>query len=114
MTEWLPSHSLRWRRTMEQQLFESMYQGRAPWDIDGPQPMFVRLTDEGKIRGTVLDVGCGTGEHALFLASHGHETWGIDFVPVAIEIAKKKARERSISARFSVGNALELNKLGKG
>src|SRR5438067_698994 len=98
---------------MEQQLFESMYQGKAPWDIDGPQPMFVRLTDAGKIRGSVLDVGCGTGEHSLFLAERGHEVWGIDFVPVAIDRAKKKAQERKLTVHFSVGNALELSKLGR-
>ena len=72
---------------MKPERFESAYEGQAPWDIPRPQPVFVRLEDAGAITGSVLDVGCGTGENALFLASRGHEVLGLDFVPVAIERA---------------------------
>jgi cyclopropane fatty-acyl-phospholipid synthase-like methyltransferase len=71
------------------------------------------LAEAGQIRGSVLDVGCGTGENLLYLAARGHETWGLDFVPVAIERAKAKAAQRGIEAHFVVGNALELGKLGR-
>jgi cyclopropane fatty-acyl-phospholipid synthase-like methyltransferase len=93
--------------------FESMYAATAPWDIAGPQPGFVGLEEAGEIRGSVLDAGCGTGENALYLASRGHEVWGIDFVPVAIERSKAKVKERTLKAHFQVGNALELDKLGR-
>ena len=94
---------------MDRELFEQMYQGQAPWDIGRPQPAIVKLAEAGKIRGSVLDVGCGTGENVLYLAAQGHESWGLDFVPVVIERAKAKAAERGIDAHFLVGNALELN-----
>jgi predicted RNA methylase len=42
-----------------------------PWDIGRPQPAFVRLARSGVLAGRVLDVGCGTGEHALLAAAHG-------------------------------------------
>jgi cyclopropane fatty-acyl-phospholipid synthase-like methyltransferase len=71
------------------------------------------LAEAGQIRGSVLDVGCGTGENVLYLAAQGHESWGLDFVPAAIERAKAKATQRGIDARFLVGNALELNTLGR-
>jgi SAM-dependent methyltransferase len=71
------------------------------------------LAETGQIRGSVLDVGCGTGENLLYLAGRGHEAWGIDFVPVAIERAMAKAAERKINAHFVVDNALELGKLGR-
>ena len=96
---------------MNQQLFEQMYQGQAPWDTGRPQPAIVRLAEAGLVRGSVLDVGCGTGENALYLAARGHDCWGIDFVPAAIERAKAKVAQRGIAAHFIVGNALELNKL---
>jgi len=98
---------------MEPQLFEQAYQGQAPWDTGRPQPAIIKLAEAGQIRGSVLDVGCGTGENLLYLASRGHEAWGLDFVPVAIERAKAKAAQRAIEAHFIVGNALELNKLGQ-
>ena len=98
---------------MDQHPFEQMYQGQAPWDTGRPQPAIVKLADAGQVRGSVLDVGCGTGENLLYLAARGHEARGIDFVPVAIERARAKAAERGIEATFIVGNALELKKLGR-
>jgi len=98
---------------MDQQQFEQMYQGQAPWDIGRPQPATIKLAEAGQIRGSVLDVGCGTGDNVLCLAARGHDCWGIDFVPVVIERAIAKAAQRGIDAHFIVGNALELNKLGR-
>ncbi len=99
---------------MDKSHFESSYQGRPPWDIPGPQPAFVALEEAGAIRGSVLDAGCGTGENALYLASRGHEVWGVDFVPAAIERASAKALERGLDVRFQVGDALRLAELGPG
>ena len=98
---------------MDRDQFQQVYQGQAPWDTGRPQPDIIKLAEAGQIRGTVLDVGCGTGENALYLAAKGHETWGLDFVPVAIERAKAKAAQRGLDAHFLVGDALELNKLGR-
>jgi len=61
--------------------FTSAYTGTPPWDIGHPQKEFVGLVRRGEITGSVLDIGCGTGEHALFFASEGHEAWGIDSAP---------------------------------
>ena len=41
--------------------------------------------------GRALDLGCGTGTNSIYLAQHGWETTGVDFVPRAIGIAKRKA-----------------------
>jgi cyclopropane fatty-acyl-phospholipid synthase-like methyltransferase len=64
-----------------------------------------------KIKGKVLDVGCGTGEHALMAAAVGLEAVGIDTSPTAIEIAMRKARDRGLKARFLVSNVLQLTTL---
>jgi cyclopropane fatty-acyl-phospholipid synthase-like methyltransferase len=98
---------------MDREHFESAYQGTAPWDIAGPQPAFVGLEETGEIRGSVLDAGCGTGENALYLASRGHEVWGVDFTSVAIERANVKAKERGLGVHFQVGDALKLDQLGR-
>jgi SAM-dependent methyltransferase len=93
--------------------FHDAYEGSPPWDIGRPQGLFVRLEEAGEIRGSVLDAGCGTGENALYLASRGHEVWGVDVVPSAIEKARAKAAERGIAATFQVADALRLGELGR-
>ena len=56
---------------------DEMYSGRQPpWDIGRPQPAFLALADAGVIRGRVLDVGCGTGEHVLLCADRGLDAVG--------------------------------------
>jgi cyclopropane fatty-acyl-phospholipid synthase-like methyltransferase len=87
--------------------------GNAPWDIGRPQPVFVELEAAGRIGGSVLDIGCGTGENALFLASRGHEVWGVDFIETAVAKARAKAAERAVAATFRAGDALELGALGR-
>ena len=59
----------------------------------------------------MLDVGCGTGENALYLAHLGFEVWGIDAAPTAIKKAKEKARKRGITVNFLVSDALKLQSL---
>jgi SAM-dependent methyltransferase len=88
--------------------FDGFYAGTPPWDIGRPQPAFVELARTGAVRGRVLDVGCGTGEHALMAAGLGLHATGVDTAPTAIAIAESKARERGLSARFLVWDALDL------
>ena len=86
--------------------------GDLPWDIGRPQSAFRRLAEAGLISGPALDSGCGTGEHALFLASLGIEAVGVDVSPTAIRQAQAKARARGLAARFLVCNVLELGAIG--
>lgn len=98
---------------MADPFFDQAYRGRPPWDIGRPQPAFVELANAGAIQGSVLDVGCGTGEVTLEMAERGHEAWGIDISPKAIDQAKAKARLRGLPATFLVGNALEIEHLNR-
>jgi SAM-dependent methyltransferase len=92
--------------------FEASYQtGDAPWDIGGPQPEVVALAAEGEIVGDVLDVGCGTGENALYLASLGRRVLGVDAAPTAVARAREKAAARGLPAAFLVADALALGRL---
>lgn len=94
--------------------FDAIYAvGTPAWDIGRPQPAFDHLATAGKLVGRVLDVGCGTGEHALMAASLGYEAVGVDTSMRAIELAKTKATERGLQARFVVGDALRLVDLGE-
>jgi SAM-dependent methyltransferase len=80
--------------------WDDAYAGSVPpaWDLGQPQPAFVRLAEQGLLTGTVLDVGCGTGEQTLLAASHGADALGVDVSPLALEIARGKAAARGIPA----------------
>src|SRR5262245_1429691 len=87
--------------------FESMYAGKAPWDIGKPQPQVVAIAD--RVTSPILDAGCGTGENALFFAARGHRVTGIDFVEEAVRRARIKADERRIRVEFLVKDATSLH-----
>ena len=87
--------------------------GPAPWDIGEPQPAFAELAARGGFAGTVLDAGCGTGEHALLAAALGLPVLGVDIAETALEIAREKARDRGLDAAFAVADAFALERLGR-
>jgi SAM-dependent methyltransferase len=94
--------------------FDALYAAGTPaWDIGRPQPAFRVLADGGRLVGRVLDVGCGTGEHALMAAALGLDATGLDAATTAIAIAKRKADERGLTVQFMTWNALELADLGQ-
>jgi SAM-dependent methyltransferase len=92
--------------------FDSSYEGTPPWDIGHPQSAFSALARSGALVGRVLDVGCGTGEHALMAAELGFDATGIDFSPKAIRRAEQKALERELKPKFFVADVLELESRG--
>ena len=91
--------------------FDTAYRGSPPWDIGQPQKEFVELMRRGEITGSVLDIGCGTGEQALFFAQEGYDVWGIDSAPLAIQKAQEKAAARGLTVHFCVLDALDLSRL---
>jgi SAM-dependent methyltransferase len=86
---------------------------RPPWETDRAQPAVQRLIDQGAFNGSVLDVGCGTGENTMLLASSGLHVLGIDWSTAAVELARAKAADRSLEVAFEVGDALRLDELGR-
>lgn len=87
--------------------WEEAYKTAPPWDIGHPQPEIVELVRAGELnKSKTLDVGCGTGENALFLAENGFSVVGIDLSTRAIATAKAKATKWKVKVDFQVGNAL--------
>lgn len=52
----------------------------------------------------VLDLGCGTGRHLLYLAREGFEAFGIDISPIGLEHARHWLQEENLSAGLTQGD----------
>jgi len=85
--------------------------GTPRWDTGGPQPELEQLV-RGRAPARALDLGCGTGADAVYLAGHGWQTTGVDFAPEAIAAARKKAADAGVDAAFVVGDASRLADAG--
>src|SRR6201993_896620 len=77
--------------------------GRPPWSLGEPQPEISALIGQGKIKGDVLDAGCGEAALSLRVAALGHNAVGLDASPTAIVLAKAEAANHGLtSASFAV------------
>ncbi|MFO1077146.1 MAG: class I SAM-dependent methyltransferase [Planctomycetota bacterium] len=62
-----------------------------PWDTGVVEPMLIEIAESGTLPvGKALDVGCGTGTNAIWLAQRGHTVLGVDIAPLAIDKARAK------------------------
>ncbi|WP_089917745.1 class I SAM-dependent methyltransferase [Lentzea albida] len=92
---------------MDKDFYDQAYaSGVTPWVIGRPQPAIVEAEEKGWFTGPVLDLGCGTGENALFLSRAGYEAVGVDIAEGAIETARAKAAAEDVAPWFVVGDVL--------
>jgi SAM-dependent methyltransferase len=87
--------------------------GRPRWDSIEPRPELEGLL-QGLRPGRALDLGCGTGTDAIYLAKQSWEVVGVDFVPEAIATARTRARAAGSAARFVAGDVTRLRQAGVG
>ncbi len=90
--------------------------GFKPWDTGVPPPELVAAVEgaEALPPGRVLDLGCGTGTNAVYLAQHGWEVTAIDFVGRPLRTARRKADAAQVSPWFVHGDVTRLPELGVG
>jgi len=105
------------RLRLDRLFFSLMYWGgRPPWDTGISPPELVEAVEgpPALSPGRALDLGCGTGTNALYLARHGWHVTGIDFAAPAIRKARAKARAAGKlpgSATFLRGDVTRLDTL---
>jgi cyclopropane fatty-acyl-phospholipid synthase-like methyltransferase len=80
--------------------FAVWYLVKPPWDSGIPAPELVRVIAQRPL-GRALDIGCGTGTNVRYLAEHGWQATGLDFVPAAIAQARRKVRGLPATVRVA-------------
>lgn len=100
--------------------FDALYRGESPaegvpaittppWDTKAPKENVVGWQDAGLIHGEVLDIGCGLGDNAVYLAQQGHSVTGLDISPTALITAERRANDAGVEVRFAVADATKLD-----
>jgi len=75
--------------------------GNLPWDTRRPSAELVRVLDEGFApAGRAVELGCGTGTNAIYLAQRGFRVTAIDLSPTAIDQARQRAQTAGVRVDF--------------
>jgi SAM-dependent methyltransferase len=100
--------------------YEALYRGESPregtppmttppWDTKAPNENVVAWQIGGWIHGDVLDVGCGFGDNAVYLAENGHTVVGLDISPTALITAEQRAKDAGVDVTFAVADSTKLD-----
>jgi SAM-dependent methyltransferase len=100
------SESIRWE--------ERYRTGDTPWDTGKPSSELQRVVAEDRITPCrALELGCGTGVNAVWLAGQGFDVTAVDLSPLAIERARQRAADAGVTVNFLSGDILNPPDLGE-
>ena len=88
-------------------IYRNIPLNKIPWNSEVPPAGLVELVESGRVRPCrAVDLGCGAGNYAIYLAAHGFDVTGIDVSPAAIKIATEKALQQNIRCRFIIADLI--------
>ncbi len=80
------------------------------WDTGITPPELVEVIETKPLPpGRALDLGCGTGTNVIYLARHGWQAVGVDFVGQAVATAKRKVQAAGVRAEIFQGDVTRLD-----
>ncbi|MFF3563598.1 class I SAM-dependent methyltransferase [Streptomyces sp. NPDC002574] len=88
--------------------------GKPPWDSGVTPPELVALVEgaHALTPGRVLELGCGTGTNAVYLARRGWRVEAVDLVDRAVRQAREKADAAGVDITVLCGDATRLDEVG--
>jgi SAM-dependent methyltransferase len=88
-------------------IYRRMPLDKIPWNSETPPEALVELVRGGKVKPCrTIDLGCGAGNYAIYLAGMGFDVTGVDGSPTAIAIARESAERKGVSCNFIVADLL--------
>jgi 2-polyprenyl-3-methyl-5-hydroxy-6-metoxy-1,4-benzoquinol methylase len=96
-----------------EKIYRNMPVEKIPWNIETPPKVLVELIESGKVKTCkTIDLGCGTGNYALYLSNLGFDVTGVDISLSAVKIAKENAKKKGLQCRFLAADVLgDLNEV---
>lgn len=85
--------------------------GRPPWVGEARSELVELVTNGTLTPGRAIDLGCGEGDNAIFLARRGFSVTALDFAPAAIAKARRKAAAAGVDIEFLVDDLTNLRKV---
>ncbi len=100
--------------------YDALYRGESPgdgvapmttppWDNKAASEWVIGWQARGWVHGHVLDIGCGLGDNAIYLANNGHTVTGLDISPTALTTAEQRARDAGVDVKFAVADSTKLD-----
>jgi len=90
-----------------ERIYKNMPLEKIPWNSETPPEALVDLVERGRVKPCkAIDLGCGAGNYAVYLAGRGFEVTGIDNSPTAIRIAQENANKKGVKGTFLVADVL--------
>ncbi len=100
--------------------FDALYRGESPaegippmttppWDTKAPKENVIAWHNGGWVHGDILDIGCGLGDNAVYLAKNGYTVTGLDVSPTALITAERRAHDAGVDVRFAVADSTRLD-----
>jgi SAM-dependent methyltransferase len=90
--------------------------GFKPWDRGViPRELTALVEGPGALPpGKAIDIGCGTGTQAIYLARHGWRVTAVDIVDRVLDAARRKAHAAAVSVEWKQGDVARLGEVAGG
>lgn len=80
-----------------------------PFFVEWPDESLVQWLGEGLLPpGKAMDLGCGAGRNAIFLARRGFAVDGIDYSRTAIDWAEERVRDAGVAVRLQCRSVFDV------
>ena len=100
------NNSIDIREQMEE-IYREMPLEKIPWNVSEPPRLLVDAVKSGRVQPCkAVDLGCGAGNYAVWMARQGFEMTGLDISAGAVKYARELAAGKAVTCRFEVVDLL--------